>query len=262
MYKELSPRKFYIRDLLNEFVKTDFKLRYKGSALGFIWIIIKPFALYSILYIVWSSVFKMGDGGKLFLFLGIILNTFFNDGINMGLLALSNKANIILKINFPRQIVLYSSTLVALINFVINLGVVAVFSLFNPTDITGIGLLLFLSSVIVLYLLIVGCSYFLSVLNIIFRDIRHIVELVLQLLFWVTPILYHLEQLPLHYRKLVLLNPLTHVFLGARAGILEGSHITANHWQNLFWVFILALILNISGYIYFSTHVKKVAEHF
>ncbi|MCC7304162.1 ABC transporter permease [bacterium] len=262
MYKELAPRKFYFIDLLTEFVKTDFRLRYKGSILGFIWIIIKPFALYSILYIVWSSVFKTVEGGKLFLFLGIILNTFFNDGINMGLLALTNKANIILKINFPREIVLVSSTLVALINFIINLGVVAIFALLNPTDISLTGLLLFVCSIVTLYLLIVGSSYFLSIFNIIFRDIRHIVELVLQVLFWVTPILYHIEQLPLQFQKIVLLNPLTHVFLAARAGILDSSHITYTYWQGLLWVFVLAMLLNITGYYYFSARVRKIAEYF
>ena len=87
-------------ELLREFIKTDFKLRYKNSYLGIIWIILKPLATFSVIYVVWSNIMVMDADYKMGLLLGIMLMSFFNEGVMMGLGALMAKSGVILKIKF------------------------------------------------------------------------------------------------------------------------------------------------------------------
>ena len=82
----------YYLELLKEFIKTDFKLRYKNSYLGLIWIILKPLATFSIIYTVWSNIVKMDGDYKMGLLLGIMIMSFLNEGVMMGLGALMSKA--------------------------------------------------------------------------------------------------------------------------------------------------------------------------
>ena len=102
-------------ELLGQFIKTDFKLRYKSSYLGILWIVLKPLALFGIIYMIWSNIFKMDPDYKMGLLLGVILMNMFNEAVMMGLGSLMSKAGIILKIKFPREVVVYSSVTVSLI---------------------------------------------------------------------------------------------------------------------------------------------------
>ena len=95
-------------ELLQEFIKTDFKLRYKNSVLGILWIILKPLATFSVIYTVWSNIMTMDGNYKMELLLGIMLMSFFNEGVLMGLGSLLAKSNVILKIKFPREAVVVS----------------------------------------------------------------------------------------------------------------------------------------------------------
>ena len=108
-------------DLLIEMVKTDFKLRYHGSVLGFIWVLLKPFLLFLILYIIFRYLFARGDiYFSLRLLLGLIIFSYFSEGTVHGLGALLSKANVILKVNFPRQIVVVASIINSLITLLIS----------------------------------------------------------------------------------------------------------------------------------------------
>lgn len=249
-------------DLLKEFVKTDFKHRYKNSALGFLWMVIKPLALFSILYFIWNSIFKSGEQNSLFLLSGIMISNYFNDGVNLGLKCLENKSHIILKINFPREVVVLSSTTVALINFLVNLGILFVFAIFTKTTITFVGVLLIIFALITLYLLILSLSFFTSILNILMKDLHHLVELGLQMIFWATPVLYSVDQLPDNLRRIVMLNPLTHILSAFRKGLLNGHELVIDDFVSIFLVFSIIFLFTSIGYNYFKPTVKKVAEFF
>ena len=109
-------------DLYKQFVKTIFKMRYKGSILGFLWVLLKPFFMFIILFVVFSSV--SGQVGNLtsrqyavYLLSGLVIFTFFNEGITWGMGSIMERADLILKINFKRDIVVISALTMALINF-------------------------------------------------------------------------------------------------------------------------------------------------
>lgn len=140
-------------ELLGQFIKTDFKLRYKSSYLGILWIVLKPLALFGIIYTIWSNIFKMDPDYKMGLLLGVILMNMFNEAVMMGLGSLMSKASIILKIKFPREVVVYSSVTVSLIDLFFNMIVFVIFSFFTPINTTFLGFLLFAFCILSMFLL-------------------------------------------------------------------------------------------------------------
>lgn len=251
-----------LKDLLIELVKTDFKLRYNNSVLGFLWVLIKPFMIFTILHTVFSHFFGRGDGipnYPLYLLLGIIIFQFFTEGTVNGLNSLLNKSGIILKVNFPKQIAVVGSTLIAIINFFINLCVFAVFTIIFGTNATFWSILYFLFIIALLYLLILTFSYFLSILYVRFRDLTHIWELSLQILFYATPIIYPMDFLKGMIYNIVAINPLTRVILSAREALIYGNVQFVK--SNLILLAIIVPLFFLSKW-YFEKNVVKVAEMF
>ena len=251
-------------DLYKQFVKTIFKMRYKGSILGFLWVLLKPFFMFVILFVVFSSV--SGQVGNLtskqyavYLLSGLIIFTFFNEGLTWGMGSIMERADLILKINFKRDIVVISALTMALINFGINLMIVGVvglvlgiqFSLASVSYILLIGLVMFLG----LY----GISFFTSIWMVYVRDLAHITELGLQLMFYASAVFFPVEMIPEKYRFIVEHNPIAIYIQSVREAL------TYQNIVNLKFVIgslIVSVLLIIVGNIYFKHSVKRVAEHF
>ena len=249
-------------ELLQEFIKTDFKLRYKNSVLGILWIILKPLATFSVIYTVWSNIMIIDDNYKMELLLGIMLMTFFNEGVLMGLGSLLAKSNVILKIKFPREVVVVSAVTISLIDFILNMIVFGIFCISTPVTVTGLSFLLFLLAVFTMYILIMALSLFLSVIFVKLKDIHNLTEVILQLLFWATPIYYKLEMLPENLQKYVLLNPLTTIVMSARKGMVTGDTVVASDFKNLAIVTAICLVVLLIGIRFFKKRIPKLAEYF
>jgi len=249
-------------ELLQEFIKTDFKLRYKNSVLGILWIILKPLATFSVIYTVWSNIMIIDDNYKMELLLGIMLMTFFNEGVLMGLGSLLAKSNVILKIKFPREVVVVSAVTISLIDFILNMIVFGIFCISTPVTVTGLSLLLFLLAVFTMYILIMALSLFLSVIFVKLKDIHNLTEVMLQLLFWATPIYYKLEMLPENLQKYVLLNPLTTIVMSARKGMVTGDTVVASDFKDLAIVTAICLVVLLIGVRFFKKRIPKLAEYF
>ncbi len=249
-------------ELLREFIKTDFKLRYKNSYLGIIWIILKPLATFSVIYVVWSNIMVIDADYKMGLLLGIMLMSFFNEGVMMGLGALMAKSGVILKIKFPREVVVISAVTISFIDFLLNMIVFAIFSIFTPVTITFISFLLFAVSVLTLYILIMALGLFLSIIFIRLKDIHNLTEVILQLLFWLTPIYYQLEMLPENLQKYVLLNPLTTIVISARKGIITGDTVTSGDFLPIGIIALICIALLLIAVAFFKKRVTKLAEYF
>ena len=249
-------------ELLQEFIKTDFKLRYKNSVLGILWIILKPLATFSVIYTVWSNIMIIDDNYKMELLLGIMLMTFFNEGVLMGLGSLLAKSNVILKIKFPREVVVVSAVTISLIDFILNMVVFGIFCISTPVTVTGLSFLLFLLAVFTMYILIMALSLFLSVIFVKLKDIHNLTEVMLQLLFWATPIYYKLEMLPENLQKYVLLNPLTTIVMSARKGMVTGDTVVASDFKDLAIVTAICLVVLLIGVRFFKKRIPKLAEYF
>lgn len=249
-------------ELLREFIKTDFKLRYKNSYLGLIWIVLKPLAIFGVIYTVFSNIMTMDENYMMALLLGIMFITFFNEGVMMGLGSLMAKSGVILKINFPREIVVFSAVTIAFIDFLFNMIVFAIFTIFTPVVITPISILLFIFAILSLYILILGVSLFLSIMFIRLKDIHNLMQVILQLFFWLTPVYYQLSMLPVDLQKIVLLNPLTTILTAVRKGLITGNEVVLSDFFDLGIISLICILILIAGIIFFRKKVVKIAEYF
>lgn len=209
--------------LLRELVKTDFKLRYQGSILGMAWSVLKPLMLFAVMYVVFVRFLRFGAGIPHFavsLLLAQTLWAFFQEATSQGMQAIVGRGDLLRKLNFPKYIVVVSSTVSALINLVISLFVVLIFMIVNGVEFRPT-ILLFPLVVVELYIFALGIAFLLSTMFVRFRDIGHIWDVIMQAWFYATPIIYPLTQLInvgwLSVAKLVLmLNPIAQIIQDAR----------------------------------------------
>lgn len=256
------------RALLFELVRTDFKLRYQGSALGYAWSLLKPLLLFVILYTVFVYFLKMDKGVPhfpVYLLLGIVLWNFFTETTVQSLGSVVGRGELIRKVKIPRWMIPVSTGISALINLSLSLVIVAIFMALNgvlPQMTTPLVLL----NISILYLFALGCSLFLSAAYVKFRDLSYIWEVALQAGFYATPIIYSLSLVPnATIQKLLLLNPIAMIIQDARHNIIDHSVPTtwmmfSNHlWLLLPYSVIVAAI--VFGVWYFKKESKSFAEN-
>lgn len=258
------------RILLRELVVTDFKLRYQGSVLGYLWSLLKPLMLFAILYVVFIYFMRFGSGTEHFavqLLLGIVLWTFFIEATNQGMNAIVGRGDLIRKINFPKYIIVISGTISALINLTLNLVVVFIFVLINGVALTWAALL-FPLLILELYIFALAVAFLLSALYVKFRDISHIWEVFMQGLFYATPIIYPLSMVVAvnaTAANILLLSPIAQVIQDARHAVI--SHQTPTIWNYIdsWWLkaipFVVIAIVIMFAVLYFKKSQKYFAEN-
>lgn len=251
-------------DLYKQFVKTIFKMRYKGSLLGFFWVLLKPFFMFIILYVVFSAI--SGQVGNLtsrqyavYLLSGLVIYTFFNEGITWGMGSIMERADLILKINFKRDIVVISSLTMSLINFGINLLIIAVIGTLLDIQFSVIGVSYILLIGLVMFLAMYGIAFFTSIWMVYVRDLAHITELGLQLMFYASAVFFPIEMVPERYRFIVEYNPIAIYIQSVREALTYQNIVNLDV---VLGSLVVAIILVVVGNIYFKHNVKRVAEHF
>lgn len=258
------------RILLAELVRTDFKLRYESSALGYVWSVLNPLLLFAVLYVVFALFLGVGrniEHFPVYLLTGIILWRFFTEATNNGLKAIVARGSLIRKINFPKYIIVISGTISSLINLGINLVVVFIFCLINGVDLSWTSLLV-IPLVLELYILALGAAFLLSAVNVCLRDIGYIWEVILQAAFYGIPIIYPLslvaERSTLAAQFLVS-NPVAQVIQDARYVLVTHDSITSHQLFNgdirqLIPYMVVVAAVCVGG-IYFKRKSGGFAEH-
>lgn len=256
------------RALLSELVRTDFKLRYQGSVLGYAWSLLRPLLMFVILYVVFVKFLKLGSGiphYPVYLLLGIVIWNFFLEMTTQSLGSIVGRGDLIRKIKIPRWMIVFSSSISALINLFLNLVVIVIFMVINHVDPlrTSLWLPLILFEV---YIFSLGLSLFLSAAFVKLRDINYIWEVILQAGFYLTPILYPLSRIPsLTFQKIILLNPMAQTIQDARYSIITHQTVTGYHifdggWYSLI-PFAIVLVAIVGGLAYFRRESKYFAEN-
>lgn len=257
--------------LLRELVVTDFKLRYQGSALGYLWSLLKPLMLFAIMFVVFVHFLRFGEGIPHFavsLLLGLVLWTFFVEATTQGMQAIAARGDVIRKINFPKYIIVISGTISALINLLLNLVIVFIFMIFDGVDFSW-SLLLFPLTILILYAFSLGLAFFLSAAFVKFKDISHLWEVLLQGLFYATPIIYPL-QMVIEYGgniagQILMLSPVAVLLQQARADVVGHENIitaTQVFSNPLFLAIPYLIILGaiLLGAVFFKRNQAKFAE--
>ena len=256
------------RALLAELVRTDFKLRYQGSLLGYAWSLLKPLLLFVILYVVFVYFLKIGDDIShfpVYLLLGIVLWNFFTEMTVQSLGSIVGRGDLIRKIRIPRWMIVFSSSISASINLVLSLVVVAIFMFVNQVPLT-VSILWLPVYLVMIYVLALGCSLFLAAAYVKFRDISYIWEVILQAGFYATPIIYPLQMINNELvEKILLLNPMAMAIQGARYDVVTHDALTTyNAWDGSWHVLIpiiVTIVIFIGGLLYFKSQAKDFAEN-
>jgi ABC-2 type transport system permease protein len=256
------------RALLSELVRTDFKLRYQGSVLGYAWSLLRPLLMFAILYLVFAVVFKLGDSipnYPIYLLLGIVLWSFFTEMTTQSLGSIVGRGDLIRKIRIPRWMIILSASVGALINLGLNLVVVFVFVFISGMDLLATSVLLPLF-IIEIYIFSLGLGLLLSALFVKYRDISYIWDVILQAGFYATPILYPLSLIKSEtVQKVLLLNPLAQAIQGARNVFVTPASITINDVWNSQWAIMIPLTFVLMtlaiGILYFKREANDFAEN-
>lgn len=257
---ELFKNLFTYRELLKTNVKKEIRGKYKGSALGVLWSFINPLLTVLVYAIVFPYIMRVQqDHYLIFLIAAIIPWTFFTTVIQQGILSIRVNAGIIKKVYFPREILPISVAISGLINFLISCLIVLVFVIFD-----GIGLswhLLYLPVIAIIQTFFsLGLVLMLSAINIYVKDIEYIVNFIIQMVFYGTPVLYPLSlfaNAPRFLVKLVELNPMTQLILAYRDIFMY--HNIPSLWGMLY-VSIISLIVIVLGFIIFRKLERGFAE--
>lgn len=270
------------RILLRELVVTDFKLRYQGSVLGYLWSLLKPLMLFAILYVVFVNFLKIGadiEHYAVYLLLGIVMWTFFTEATGQGMQAIVSRGDLIRKINFPKYIIVISGTISALINLALNLLVVGIFILINGVDINW-SILWLPVNIVVLYILAQAIAFFLAAIYVRYRDVTHIWEVVMQGAFYATPILYPVQMLAgpnIHtasdilasqnhlVAQLLMLNPVAMIIQDARYNSITHEAVTTGQlFSSPLWIcipYVIIAVIVLGATIYFKKRQKYFAEN-
>lgn len=259
------------RVLLKELTKTDFKLRYQGSILGYLWALLRPLMMFAILYIVFAKLLRFGGDiphYPVYLLTGTTIWSFFTECTNQGIQAIVNRGELLRKVCFPKYIMVVSATLTAVINLLINLIVIVIFALLD--GITPSWTWLLVPFVLFeLYMLSLGISFLLGAINVKYRDITSIWDVCIQALFYAVPIIYPIAMVAsanITAAKIILLDPIAQVIQDVRYLLVTTETITTWSYvgeENPIWKFVplaITIIMLIWGSWYFRKKSKKFAE--
>lgn len=252
-----------VKDLVNysEFlksnVKKDIRGKYKGSFLGVLWSFINPLLSVLVYAIVFPYIMRIKvENYLIYLITGIIPWTFFTSAINTGIISILSNADIIKKVYFPRIILPISSVTSALVNFFISCIIILVFCIFGGVGISASLLWLPLVALIQ-YVMLLGFTFILSAIEMYMRDIEHIVNFVLAMAFYATPILYTPDIFPDNLSWILKINPMAYLVNAYRDIFLYHQNPSL---YGLIIVGVFSVVIFIIGYIVFERLQKGFAE--
>jgi ABC-type polysaccharide/polyol phosphate export permease len=232
-------------------------LRYQNSFLGYFWTLIKPLLLFGVIYLVFSVFMESPiENYPVYLLLGIILWNFFSEATLMGMNSLLAKRDLVTKIYFPRSIIIFASTISSLVTLLLNLVIFLLFMFISGVEVQLVAFF-FVLYVVELYLIATGVAFLLSALYLRFRDMQHIWEILLQIGFWLTPIIYPVTIVPFQYHRFIFLNPLARVIEYSR-DIFIRHHIPELSLNVV--LFVMAVVIFGGGFLIFNKQSATIAE--
>ena len=245
------------RELLKTNVKKEIRGRYKNSILGVMWSFLNPLLQLAVYAIIFGALLAGGDPTyHIYICVALIPWTYFTTTITQAAFTVIGNADIIKKVYFPREILPISVVTSGAVNFMISTIIILVFLFMAGLGVTPY-ILLYPVILLIQYLLLIGIAVIVSSITVYFRDLEHIIGVVLMAAFYATPIVYKLEQLPANLQVLMKLNPMTHLINAYRDIFYyqQMPNITA-----LGVLFAIALGLTIIGYFIFKKLQKGFAE--
>ncbi len=245
------------KELIWILAKTDFKLRYHGSFLGYVWVLLKPLSTFAILNFVFSFMFNGNNTYSLQLLVGLMIFFFFSEGTSFGMTSLLSKAQLVTKIYVPRWIIILASTINAGLFFLINIIVIIFFFAINRFVPSFTSIIMFFIYSIFTYILILSFSLITAPLYVKFRDLSMIWEVLLLIIMYASPIIYPLSMIPAKYHSIILLNPLAFIVNFANEALINNEFALPWQYGTFFLIVMTGFVFSIFMYKKF---IPKVAE--
>jgi len=246
------------REMLRNLVHKELRARYKGSALGFMWTFFHPLLLLVIYSFVFSFVMRVQmENYSLYLFTGLLPWTFHVTSLTMGTNAIVSNSNLITKIYFPREILPLSIVLANMVNYLLALPILIGALIYLDWDM-GPSLLVFPLVLLIQALMLTGLTLIVSALNVFFRDLEHLLSVLLTGWFFLCPIVYPISMIPKEYIGIYTsFNPVTPLII-AYTDIFYYSRIP--NWNNLLTITGFSIAIFVIGFIIFNHLQKSFAE--
>jgi lipopolysaccharide transport system permease protein len=253
-----SRRRRQWLDLVWTLVRTDFKVRYHGSAGGFIWALLKPLTMFVMLMAVFSVVFSADTNYRLNLIVGLFLWDFFAEGTKAGLTSLHARGFLLTRTRVPAWILVVTSISNALITLCVFTLVMLIFLTVDgrPPDVAA--LLLYGVYAVALVMIVIGFALAASVLFLRYRDLNQVWEVVTQAGFFLAPIIYPVSVLPEQYHFYLYLWAPTPVIEFARGVLVAGTVPSAT--AHLYLAVAAVLSMGV-GALIFRRLAPRAAEH-
>lgn len=257
-------RRFF--ELLWIISKTEFRLDYANTTLGFLWTILKPLAFFGIIFVVLREVFRVGGNIEhfpLILVLGLVLFQYFQESTTRALRSVSSREGVVRKMQFPRFVIPLSVSLTAAVTMLLNLlAVMPLFFAFGvwPT----VEWLMLVPIMLVLIAFSTGVGLVLSVLYVRFEDVGQVWSVVSRMLFYASPVLFPIEIVPDSLQEIMSLNPLAPLIGEARHFVIDPSAPTpadvAGIWIGLLVPLAFIVFVTVYGFLLFRREAPRIAE--
>ncbi len=206
------------RQMIASLVKKDLRGRYKGSVLGFLWTFINPLLQLLVYSVVFSSVMRVTNVDKyyLFLFVALIPWLFFSSSLTGGATTILSNKNMITKIYFPREVMPIAYVTSCFVNMLYSFIVVFIVIIFSGIGANPVSLLFLPLVMIIEYIFSLGIAMIVSAVNVYFRDLQHILGIISMAWMYFTPIIYSINDVPEEWQSFFKLNPLCHIITAYR----------------------------------------------
>jgi lipopolysaccharide transport system permease protein len=246
------------RETLYFLTSRDIKIRYKQTVLGVAWAVIQPLMMMMIFTFIFGRFAKIPSEGlpyPVFVFAGLIPWTLFSNGMNQGALSLVSQQQMVTKVYLPRLYLPAAAVGVFLVDLCVSFVLYGlILAWYGVVPSRGVVLLPVL--VLLTVMLTLGFAFFLSALTALYRDFRFVVPFMVQILMYVSPIIYPATLLPRRYQAILSLNPLVGLIEGYRSAILG----TPWHWGLLAISAAMTLAIFLFGLYYFRRAERRMAD--
>ena len=248
------------RELFYIFAWRDVKVRYKQTMLGVIWAILQPLTTMIIFTFFFGKLAKIPSGNlpyMLFVYIGLIIWTFFSTSLANASNSMVEQGLLIKKVYFPRLTIPFAAIVTSAIDFAITfifLLLMLIYFRITPHSLT---IILFPLLMLITLLTSSGAGMFLSALNVKYRDVRYVLPFFIQMLMFLSPIIYPTTIIASRHKWIFALNPLTSVVETSRELFSGGANI---NWLQVLTACISATVIFIAGLIYFKKTEKFFAD--
>ena len=250
---------FHYRELLRNLVLRDLKLKYRGSAFGFLWSLMNPLLMIVVYTMAFTFILHVRASGFVFyLLLGILTWTFFANSASMSTGSLVDSSGLMKSVSFPRVILPIATVLFNLAQFLLTVLVFLPLMLLIYRVPLSAPMLLFPVFLFLQILFTIGAALILSTGTAFFRDIKHLLEVALSVMFWTTPILYELRQVSATARGMILLSPMSSYIAAYHEMFYYREWPDASIWLVAVTYAVISLVV---GTAVFVTYEDQIAEY-